>query len=293
MKLLILITVFLLSSKLFSQTLVLENNHWSGFIEEAWPIGEYSFHFQKLKGDTLIQNIPYKKLLGTSETAQTHWDYEGAMRENEPGKVYFRPIGSYSEHLIYDFNLQVNDTFTGYYFENEYKMIVDSIAQVTLLNGEHRKQFYFSGITGFYGYENWIEEIGSDNGLTNSGVYFSITDYYPSLNCFTEDGIIKVYTNNFYPCYSIVSSDEGITSQRKSEVFPNPVRSVANVIFLSANSGELTCKIFNVHGSLRKNLHFESNSPITFDRNGLKSGIYFYILSENGVAVTNGKFVVM
>ncbi len=278
-------------SQIYSQTLVRENNHWSGLIEAAWPIGEYSFHFQKLQGDTVFQNKTYKKLLGTSDTLQVKWDYEGAMREDTPGKVYFRAAGSFSDHLIYDFNIVVNDTFTGFYYENEYKMIVDSIVQIQLLNGEWRKQYYFTGISGFYGYENWIEEIGSDNGLTNSGVFFSITDYYPSLNCFTENGVVKVYNNSFFSCYSIVGISEA-PNQQSSTIIPNPVQEYATIELLGNKVPGLKAKIYSSTGLELQNINASFGNTFLFTRGSFNSGLYFYIIYDGEKQVSLGKFII-
>lgn len=291
-KLVTSLLLLLFLSPLLAQTLVRENNQWSGLVEAAWPIGEYSFHFQKLQGDTTIGNKTYKKLLGKTDTLQTTWDYEGALREEAPGKVYHIKAGSYSEHLIYDFDIKANDIFTGYYDETEYKMIVDSIKPVQLLNGEWRKQYYFTGLSGWYGYENWIEEIGSDNGLTNSGVFFVMTDYFPSLNCFTENGIVKVYNNNNFPCYSFVSSPDLISSRSQSEIIPNPVVAYATVRHEISNCANLVFSIYSLSGVLVKQIAATNTNPIYFSREGMDSGMYMYTLRTEQSIISSGKFLI-
>lgn len=288
---LLFVVILMLTITVHSQKLVTENNHWSGLVESGWLGGEFDFHFQKLKGDTLFQNVSYKKLMGCTDTLQTSWQYEGAIRENEPGRVYFRNAGSYSDHLIYDFTISVNDTFTGYYYENQYKMIVDSIANIQLMNGEIRKQFYFTGISGFYGYENWIEEIGSDNGLTNSGVYFSMTDYFPSLNCFTENGIVKVYNNSYFPCYSILGLGEE-PNRQSSTIFPNPVIEYATIGVSGNIIPGLNAKIYTSSGYELQTINASSDNTFLFTRDNIKSGLYFYIIFDGKKQVSSGKFII-
>src|SRR5665648_1142091 len=115
------------------------------------------------------------------------------------------------------------------------------------MNGEIRKEFNLKVVTAGFAQENWIQEIGSDNGLTSAGVYACITDTYPTLNCFTEDGIVKVYNNADFPCYSLVELPE-IPATYKSQIIPNPVTDVATIQLQKSNLKDLTLLILNSHG---------------------------------------------
>ena len=168
--------------------------------------------------------------MGATSPEAAGWSYEAALGETVLGKVTIIKAGSTDEHLLYDFTLTVNDDFTGYYNNCQYTMKLNAIEDIWLMNGEKRKQFQFSG-TGASGYftENWIAEIGSDNGLTSAGIYSctAVTDTAPTLNCFTEDNIVKVYNNADYPCVETVGTTEKKTEVGSAIISPNPVHESA------------------------------------------------------------------
>jgi len=284
--------VISLSPTLQSQTLVKENNLWSNLVEVS-P-NTFTFHYQKIHGDTTIDAKSYKKLLGTTSNQLNSWSYEAALREPQPGKIYSRKKGSTNEHLLYDFNIAVNDTFTGYYNNCEYKMKLNSVENIYLMNGEVQKQYHFSG-TGLSGFftENWINGIGSDNGLTSAGIYSCtvVSDTAPTLNCFTEDAIVKVYNNADYPCYSLV----GITENPESvspQVIPNPVIDVATIHLQEAKSKDLNLSVSNSHGQEVAQFFSKKGNQLVFNRKGLTAGIYFYKVYSGADQIANGKFVV-
>ena len=90
-----------------SQTLVKEHNRWSNLVEVS--TNTFTFHFQKISGDTIIKGKTYKKLLGATSPDAPGWKYEAALSETLPGKVTIIKAGSADEDLLYDFTLSVND----------------------------------------------------------------------------------------------------------------------------------------------------------------------------------------
>jgi hypothetical protein len=278
-----------ISLTLQSQTLVKENNLWSNLMEVT-P-GNFTFHYQKIQGDTTFDTKSYKKLLGTSNTQLTNWTYEAALRETEPGKVYIKKAGPGIEHLLYDFNITVNDTFTGFYNECEYKMKLTSTEDKMLMNGEIRKIFNFTGIASFFYSESWLKEIGSDNGLTSAGVYSCTTDIYPTLNCFTENSIVKVYNNADFPCYSLVGLIDNPPAY-KSGIIPNPVIDVATLQLQETNFNDLTMLIIDSHGKEVARYYSNKGKQIIFNREALPGGFYYYVVYSGSEQISNGKFIV-
>lgn len=275
-----------------SQTLVKENNSWSNLIEVS-P-NSFTNHYQKIQGDTTIDNKVYKKLLGTTYSQLINWKYEGALRETEPGKVYFKKAGVTAEHLLYDFTLNVNDIFTGYYNECEFMLKLNSIEEIMLMNGENRKQFHFTGIAGYFYSENWIAEIGSDNGLTYAGVFGCTpvtSDTTPTLNCFTENGTVKVYNNADFPCYSLVGLTEN-PHQVASQIIPNPVTDVATLDMPGVNIKDLSLAILDSLGKEVLRINSVKGNKIIFNREGLPGGIYLYSVYSGSTQIAKGKFII-
>ena len=275
-----------------SQTLVKENNRWSNLVEVS--TNTFTFHFQKISGDTIINGKTYKKLLGATSPDAPGWKYEAALSETVPGKVTIIKAGSADEHLLYDFTLAVNDNFTGYYNNCQYTMKLNAIENIWLMNGESRKQFQFSG-TGASGYftENWIAEIGSDNGLTSAGIYSctAVGDTAPTLNCFTEDNIVKVYNNADYPCVETVGTPEKKTEPGSVSISPNPVHESARFEVKGAFNKNLDLLVFDAHGKEVSKIHSDTNI-LVFKREELKPGLYYYSVNSGTKLVASGKFII-
>ena len=123
-----------------------------------------------LSGDTIINNLLYKKLLIDGR-------YEGAYRE-EGRKVYAIWTGTTKELMLYDFNLEVGDKYIVYDFygnPDEYEVrLSDSIN--TCGHALHRIGLGFPTDDEFnYNWLNiWIEGVGSAWG-PESSIYFTAT----------------------------------------------------------------------------------------------------------------------
>jgi hypothetical protein len=275
-----------------SQTLVKENNRWSNLVEVS--TNTFTFHFQKISGDTLINGKIFKKLLGASSPEAAGWKYEAALSETVPGKVTIIHAGSADERLLYDFTLTVNDNFTGYYKNCEYTMKLNAVEDIWLMNGEKRKQFQFSGngASGFFT-ENWIAEIGSDNGLTSAGIYSctAVTDTAPTLNCFTEDNIVKVYNNADYPCVETVGISEKKTKNGSALISPNPVHESACFEVNGTYNKDLELLVFDTRGKKVSRIHSDTNI-LVFNRKELKPGLYYYAINSETKLVASGKFII-
>jgi len=130
--------------------LVNEEHIWSyAFVRQTSP-ADYevdSYSVYQLRGDTVINELNYKKLLyGCSET------YIAAVREVD--KKVFIKEDQQEDQLLYDFNLQEGDWAN--YLHQVIK--IDTIQ----IGDTKRKRFVFDA-----GYETWIEGIGA------------LEDFYP------------------------------------------------------------------------------------------------------------------
>ena len=98
------------------------------YYDQGWCEENYLFNY-RLVGDTLINGENYKKvfvenIMLTQNTAgligcgQPIGGYLFAFRQDTLlKKCYVIPRDSINEQIIYDFSLQVNDTFRNFYFE--------------------------------------------------------------------------------------------------------------------------------------------------------------------------------
>ncbi|MFZ5551667.1 MAG: T9SS type A sorting domain-containing protein [Bacteroidota bacterium] len=152
-----------------------ENKYWDQFNYYFPSVCQYvSGGRTYLCGDTIINSLSYKKIcyypilstIGTpfcppyyvSLTGNSEPDY--FIREDTIArKVYFlSTINNEPEYLLYDFNLSIGDTLDTEY-DLGLTLVVDTIVNVTLYNGNVRRKFDF-GNNMYY-----IEEIGGNKGL--------------------------------------------------------------------------------------------------------------------------------
>jgi len=149
-------------------------------------------------------------------------DFEGTgkfLRQDTTNHVYLYQYGE--ESLLYDFNMQINDTF---YIDSMYGIIVTigSIDSIALLNGEIRKRWNLNCNGSNDGYFI-LDGIGMIYGLLDYSNICLIDGCGTSILCLSRNDTIIYRNPNFSPdtCWYSVSS----TAQLLFEVIhisPNP-----------------------------------------------------------------------
>ncbi|NOY96965.1 MAG: T9SS type A sorting domain-containing protein [Chlorobi bacterium] len=258
--------------------MVQENNEWN-VLEVSYPgTGNpwdtiYSTITYKFTGDTIINDTIYKKVLISEEGIPTNWEFYGAIREDENNKVWFYPtIGMIEERLMYDFSVNVGDTIENY----ATVMVVDSIAYKEI-NGEDRKHIYFSYIDFSPFKEIWIEGIGSNRGVLQSGTAGMMGGWTWFL-CMSENGELVYMNPNYNSCY-LISTDVKETSYPEINIFPNPANNILIVENLSHTLVK-SIKLVDLKGNIIKEF---STDQENLNLNGIKPGSYILMLkTENG-----------
>jgi hypothetical protein len=281
-KLLLLYSLSLaLSAK--AQVLVDSNNIWNIVEGSFWTGPDRTTETYRFFEDTIINGKTYKKLYVSTESSLTNWNYDGdALREDSSKKVYIILDGGV-EQLLYDFNLNVNDSFNlcGPWGQAE---AVTSIDSVVLLNGEKRKRIKFGNS---YPPMEWIEGIGNLSLFTESGVCFTDVNFW--LNCFAENNTLKYKdnANGFTSCLYYYQKLYVTLS-------PNPFHGAATLEIRNGELGikNLELKIYDVMGRVVHEQIVNRNSEIV-NRDGLPDGLYFYQLRTNDYElIGTGKFVI-
>lgn len=126
---------------------------------------EYKTMIEKIEGDTIINEVPYKKLWHTTDEDLTEYELIGIIREDiENQKVYAFIEGK--EYLLYDFACNVGDkitTLTGLFRAEQAELNIKAIEMITDLEGNIVRK-----ITAFIENFNrdiiFYERYGSENG---------------------------------------------------------------------------------------------------------------------------------
>jgi len=186
------------------------------------------------------------------------WNGTISLIREENGKVYFIPATDSIEFLLYDFTLEVNDTFipANSSFSPD-ELVVESIDSIMTSTG-YRKLWTFTS-----SHSQWIEGIGATEGYVVEPWYLVHPNAASSLSCFGLDSISIIGQN----CYNITSSNQSIYQDALIEVFPNPFTDVINV---SAEVNDLQISIYNALG------YFYNQSQI--DLSYISNGVYFLFI---------------
>lgn len=229
-------------------------------------------------GDTLINSQTYVKIkkleVPSVNDVSLYPAYTGAIRQDTLNKkIYVVLTDSTTEHILYDFSLQVGDTNNsvlhtlasdclGYNTETLY--LIDTIQ----VNGNDHRVFHFQGSCTANGV-NYIEGIGSDFGL----LFPKLMDMEEShLNC------LKINNQPYYPYENANCTLPNTISVNNLDllldirIFPNPASESLSVS-LPENSLKTDGRLFDQTGKevLRFNLSRVDNQ---LDVRELKSGIY-------------------
>jgi hypothetical protein len=293
-----LISICLLpSSYVFSQNFISENKVW---IQVVYKLPSFTAvtEYLKIKGDTLINKLNYKKVFQSFDKNQVIWNNFGYIRETLDQKVYFREDSSKYDYLFYDFSVELYDTIQLTTISSFNKgshlqyisFIVSNIDSVKLEN-QYRKRIHLGSINSpdinLYG-EYIMEGIGSLSGLLYLDDGTTGGDNY-NLICLLDNDILIFHDEKFPTChYKYPSTSINYLNEDNKLIeiilFDNGALQIHTLI----NSlGEL--RLFNANGELF--LKQEINSPET-QICLPQSGIYIYqFINEKNEAQT-GKVMV-
>ncbi len=257
------------------------------------PSGTYKYG---MYGDTLINNVTYKKIYYNSDfnfnISSPNTNYRGAIREYAK-KVYKINPGTTTEGLLYDFTLAIGDTAKSITQMGLYAYRKVTGYNFIVYNGQvHRKWIFQS--TG----EFWLEGIGSSFGLFDALI--TPTDVCRSLVCLSINDLVQ-YQNISPACFNATSSydcDGGFVSvnelpfeNNKSFIFPNPFSNSA-ILKTSAELNDATLKVYDILGQEVQIYMHLSGRELKINKGNLSNGHYYYNLVQSGNLISKGKFIV-
>lgn len=204
-------TIFLLFAGLtgFGQNIIVdENKMWSNMQEHCLPEGTtYSTFYNRFEGDTIIEGKTYKMVMISEDEDYSEWFFFGSFIREENGRVYYREyLGE--EGLIYDFNLELGDTIT---INNPLAPdgLLLTLTEIDIIetNDGYRERWKLEK-DSLSPPEYWIEGIGSQSGVINSGttVFGGLCGGY-TLLCASENDYTVYMNPNYETCYYMLLDD--------------------------------------------------------------------------------------
>jgi hypothetical protein len=268
---------------LFSQNyipLVQENNQWNVmYVIEGGPYTDSTFwtNTYKFEGDTIINNLTYKKVYVSEEDIPVNWTYEGCIREDENQQVFLWKYGN--ELLRYDFDVEVGDTIEIYPSNNPIQVRVESIDFLNY-SGTMRKTILLDYMEYYYPiYEIWIEGIGSNRGILESGTANYIGGWRWLL-CFYQNEELVYMNPNYNSCFLFTEIEE--VNKSGVEIYPNPADNRIT-IKNPANAQIESFSIIDLTGNKIKEFNGDNS---VLDLSGISNGTYLLIVTlESGQKV--------
>lgn len=239
-------------------------------------------------GDTIINSLTYskiKKLEGPNlNDVSLFPTYTGAIRQDTLNqKIYVVLTDSTTEHILYDFSLQVGDTNNSVLhslvsnclgFNTETLYLIDTIQ----VNGNDHRVFHFQGSCAGNAV-SYIEGIGSDFGLL-----------FPNLMDIQESHLacLKINNQTYYPSSTVscvltfVGVDE-INPNPTISISPNPASTMLH-ISLDDNTLNQNGKLLDNQGKVLKNFNLTSGEN-HIDIHDLDSGVYFVKIDTQSIKI--------
>ena len=264
--------------------IVAEGKRWNVMLSDCWFPPEPQKHTTtsyKIEGDTLLENVVYKKMFATKHEDLTRWWLHGLIRENEAKQVFYRQWGGGqldSEKLIYDFSMLPGDSILVWPWQEEY-LFLQRISDTVLEDGNIRKKYSFNYNDDFcYGCtEFWIEGVGSQWGYPGDAYLLGGSN---RLLCSFENEELVWHDPYFGECfYTNWDWDEIGEYEKKDEIvlYPNPVK---EQVFLGNALREV--ELFNAFGQL-----MYKGTTNMIDVRDWPNGMYFIrVTDEKGVVGT-------
>ena len=271
-----------------------DNSEWNILWQSTGvPTPESVTESLMVSGDTVVDGVLYKKVLRklSSETHYWHgsleYDLYGIIKEEESGKVFYKPKEQEIEYLLYDFGMNVNDTAVMFWCQNpncEVHVRIDSIATQHIAGAE-RRVFYVSSKDMFgdewHWLNTWVEGIGAMEGLlyschiVNAG---GITLH--ELLCYHEDGELVWQNSTYNTCLIDPLSIQDNTEASGLQVYPNPAKD--RVVIEGMEVVEV--KVCNTSGQMVKTVRGTNE----VDLSRLAEGVYLLRIADaNGKVYTN------
>jgi hypothetical protein len=198
--------------------------------------------------------------------------YDGFVREDTTsGKVWFYNKIYAQEYLVMDLNLNLNEAFTIYSYNNTPSTIfVDSIYYINGL--KHVRLNHLIRMCALEEKLTFIEGSGP-----NAAFHYQRSDIASYMLCHFKDGV-KVAGNIIFNNDCDIC-DVGINEYHQNNIylFPNPSRDVFHFRFPHAEKA-LHTEIFNYLG---KKIFSESGHTQKIDLSSAGDGIYFYYITTN------------
>lgn len=254
-----------------------EGNNWEiRFHQYEYPFLNYHFYNFKIGNDTLIDDINYKILVDFRAEESSPEGIIGFCYEDS-SKFYFRPLNDTIDFLLYDYNLEVGDSFylpnilIDIEFDSNANLIVlNTIDSIQTFDGSYRKRLNFDFIDVTYEHLVYLGCNNFNNFSWIDGVGNQIHPIYPMWGCFESGAQVDCFFNENLELFGscLYSPVDEIESQNLI-VYPNPTKNIINIESLNQLEDEI--ELFTPDGKKINPVLLNGNQ---IDLSNYPNGIY-------------------
>jgi hypothetical protein len=276
------------------------NAKWIMENGDGWGGNDYTdLELADFKDDTLINSMEYIKITLRFYSGAGY--YAGAFRNGNPGKVYYMPIDSINEYVLFDFTANTGDTVTnvayhmegwGGDFVDAYNFIVDSTGYVQC--GPYNLKFLFLHTDAdFPAWVEppliWVEKIGCLHG----GIFNSMlnTWLFNNIWCMHNNDTVYYHGSVWPPLNGISYVNDSCINPQHVNVKENNLSSISftpnpiqNILYIDGlpQLPDMKLSIYNLSGKevYQKNLSKEDNSQWIITDLMIKPGLYLAIITS-------------
>lgn len=253
----------------------------------------------------------YDTAMITVDSVNYHWltSYRGpnwydsilVRKDSSGSKIYARVYSAAcqtkalqymdtNEHLLYDFNMQLGDTF-------KYKNFVHYVSKVDSikLNGAWHRVLLFTGTDNFLDEYHIIEGLGCTKGFVFpfAPLKYGINDGYMNLTCFKTNGNIPTVstTNSFsytFDSTCFLSIKETNKKENNIKIYPQPAHDKITIA-LPGTLQHAQLTIINATGQTIYSDNNISGKNIYINNPGVSGICYYIIKNGSGNRIAYGK----
>jgi len=271
-----------------------ENAFWT-VVEFDQQIWEWETYIYTIKGDTVLNNTPYKKIYRLNDIPDSDDTlkllHSFIRQEIENKKVYFirHYMGETTEKLGYDFDVEIGDTvhLPAFDYENigdSVFVLIDPIFDSTQLNnGEYRKNYFYNSIYPNIDLDPYvIEGIGTQRTPFPNLLFYD-PFHQSTMYCLEVEGI-HIYGDT--TPFSFCGFTVGVSNYYQSTdfiLYPIPVNDLLYISFPFHKDKTVSMQLFNGMGTYILGGNFNSFAKeYPIDVSFFPSGIYYLrILYDN------------
>jgi hypothetical protein len=237
----------------------------------------YNTSFKYIKDTIILSNTYSYIVVGYA----SQWD--GYYTRYANGKIYYAGRnfdGSASaEVLKYDFTLSVGNTINLQFMGT---LTVDSVASITLLNGQVRKYMRLRNST--LQKIEWIDGIGD---IHNGFLYqHGAEGEHSEFICAHDNSGMLYKSSSPLDCDSLTAAIVGIkenSARLGMSLSPNPTQNLIHVDFQNGITSDITIQVMDIFGqSIYSNKLNSGTFKTSIDLTPYSNGVYF-------IRVSNGK----